>query len=78
MVSKQTKLEIAKQRVVDIVGWLINNYGGTSNKWISIIIKTKTYSDIYDVKTGYWGEGTAYLYDVLCDELKESGILNDR
>ena len=76
MVSAETKRMIANRRITEVVEMLAREYGYTTNHWLSRIVGTKTYQDVYDVKTGYWGEGTMYLFDLAREELREKRELD--
>ena len=60
--TKEEKLECANISIKLLINKLIENHGGTFTHWFNQLGRTKLYRLIMNVDTGYWGEGTSYLY----------------
>ena len=73
-VSKSEKLAIASQSIESLVAFLTQTHGNTSEYWMRILLGTKLYRNVRNVKTGLWHESTMYLYDELLKEMN-GGVL---
>lgn len=73
-VSNSEKLSIASQSIEALIALLVQTHGNTTEYWTRLLLNTKLYKDIRNVKTGLWHESTMYLYDELLREMN-GGVL---
>jgi hypothetical protein len=68
MTKGQIKLRI-KRQLSKLVIVMCEDYGRDSTYWADVILKSRLYGDILNVKTHLFSEGVRYLQDMLTDEL---------
>lgn len=67
--TRQQKLDCAAISIKLLVAEIVKNHGETFDYWLGILYGTKLYQSIMKVETGYWGEGTSYLYSKFTKEV---------
>lgn len=70
-VTNKVKRETAMDAIIMLINRLVTKHGHNSEYWERFLQSTQLYSDILNVETGLWGEGTMYLYAQLIKEVGE-------
>ncbi len=59
----------------DILAYLMEEYDIDWPEAMRIFYSSKTYEKLYDVETGLYIESSAYIFNILTDELKYGKII---
>ena len=68
MVTKSMKIQVAIEKVAQVMVFIMENKKGHSLvEWFRWVTTTNWYDKMFVVECGIWGEGEQYLYELLFD-----------